>query len=102
MIDDEQIALMKPGAVLVDMAAEQGGNCTKTQMGKIIDFQGVKIIGAVNMPSELSANASELFARNIWELMKLIAPKGDLILDRNDEIVQGSLICSSGEIHHKA
>lgn len=102
LIDDEQIALMKPGAVLVDMAAEQGGNCTKTQMGKIIDFQGVKIIGAVNMPSELSANASELFARNIWELMKLIAPKGDLILDRNDEIVQGSLICSSGEIHHKA
>ena len=102
LIDDEQIALMKPGAVLVDMAAEQGGNCTKTQSGKIIEFQGVKIIGAVNMPSELSANASELFARNIWELMKLIAPKGDLILDRNDEIVQGSLICSSGEIHHKA
>jgi NAD(P) transhydrogenase subunit alpha len=102
LIDDEQISLMKPGAVLVDMAAEQGGNCTKTEMGKIADFQGVKIIGAVNMPAELSANASELFARNIWELMKLIAPKGDLILDRNDEIVQGSLICSSGEIHHKA
>ncbi|MFM1792181.1 MAG: hypothetical protein RLZZ252_535 [Bacteroidota bacterium] len=102
LIDDEQISLMKPGSVLVDMAAEQGGNCTKTEMGKIADFQGVKIIGAVNMPSELSANASELFARNIWELMKLIAPKGDLILDRNDEIVQGSLICSSGEIHHKA
>ncbi len=102
LIDDEQISLMKPGSVLVDMAAEQGGNCTKTQAGKIVDFQGVEVIGALNMPSELSANASELFARNIWELMKLIAPKGDLILDRNDEIVQGSLICSGGEIHLKA
>jgi NAD(P) transhydrogenase subunit alpha len=102
LVDDEQISLMKPGAVLVDMAAEQGGNCTKTVAGEIIEFQGIKVIGAVNMPSDLSANASELFARNVWELMKLIAPKGELVLDRNDEIVQGSLICSAGEIHHRA
>jgi len=102
LVDDEQIALMKPGSVLVDMAAEQGGNCTKTVAGETVNFQGVKIIGAVNMPSNLSANASELFARNIWELMKLIAPKGELVLDRNDEIVTGSLICSEGVIHHGA
>jgi NAD(P) transhydrogenase subunit alpha len=63
---------------------------------------GVRLVGAVNMPSELSANASELFARNIWELLKLVAPKGELVLDRNDEIVQGCLICSNGEIYHNA
>ena len=101
LVDDEQLGLMKPGAVLVDMAAEQGGNCTKTEAGKNVVVNGVNIIGAVNMPSSLSANASELFARNIWELLKLIAPKGDLVMDRNDEIVQGALICGSGEVYHQ-
>ena len=75
------------------------------QQSRMIDKlneEEAKLVGAVNMPSELSANASELFARNIWELLKLIAPKGELILDRNDEIVQGCLICSNGEIYHNA
>ncbi|NBU03489.1 MAG: NAD(P) transhydrogenase subunit alpha [Bacteroidetes bacterium] len=102
LVDDEQLGLMKSGSVLIDMAAEQGGNCSQTEAGKVKVVGGVKLVGAVNMPSELSANASELFARNIWELLKLIAPKGELILDRNDEIVQGCLICSNGEIYHNA
>ena len=102
LIDDEQLGLMKSGAVLIDMAAEQGGNCSQTEAGKVKVVNGVRLVGAVNMPSELSANASELFARNIWELLKLVAPKGELILDRNDEIVQGCLICSNGEIYHNA
>ncbi|PHX91793.1 MAG: NAD(P)(+) transhydrogenase (Re/Si-specific) subunit alpha, partial [Flavobacteriales bacterium] len=102
LIDDEQLALMKSGSVLIDMAAEQGGNCIQTEPGKVCVKGGVKIVGALNMPAELSANASELFARNVWELLKLIAPKGELILDRNDEIIQGCLICSNGEIYHKA
>jgi len=51
----------------------------------------------VNLPSALSANASELFARNIWELLKLMAPKGDMIFDMNDEIVQGCLISHNGK-----
>jgi len=87
---------------LIDMAAEQGGNCSQTEAGKVKVVNGVRLVGAVNMPSELSANASELFARNIWELLKLVAPKGELVLDRNDEIVQGCLICSNGEIYHNA
>ena len=102
LVDDEQLGLMKSGSVLIDMAAEQGGNCSQTEAGKVKVVGGVKLVGAVNMPSELSANASELFARNIWELLKLIAPKGELILDRNDGIVQGCLICSNGEIYHNA
>lgn len=102
LVDDEQLGLMKSGSVLIDMAAEQGGNCSQTEAGKVKVVGGVKLVGAVNMPSELSANASELFARNIWELLKLVAPKGELVLDRNDEIVQGCLICSNGEIYHNA
>lgn len=98
LVDDEQLALMKTGSVLVDMAAEQGGNCSGTKSGEITQHGGVKIVGCVNLPSALAANASELFARNIWELLKLIAPKGDVVLDIHDEIVNGCLICMNGQI----
>ncbi len=102
LVDDEQLALMKSGSIIIDMAAEQGGNCTQTKPNEIHTVNGVKIIGSVNLPSELSANASELFARNIWELLKLIGPKGEIQLDRNDEIVQGCLISHQGELLHKS
>ncbi|MCC7297023.1 MAG: Re/Si-specific NAD(P)(+) transhydrogenase subunit alpha [Bacteroidia bacterium] len=98
LVDDEQLALMKHGSVLVDMAAEQGGNCSKTETGKIAIVNGVTIIGTTNLPSELSMNASELFARNIDALLKLIAPKGEMQFDLNDEIVQGCLICHDGSV----
>ncbi len=96
LIDDEQLSLMKTGSVLIDMAAEQGGNCTQTKTGEIIHVNGVKLVGTVNLPSALSANASELFARNIWELLKLMAPKGEITFDLKDEIVQGCLISHQG------
>lgn len=98
LVDDEQLALMKNGSVLVDMAAEQGGNCSKTESGKIINVNGVTIIGSTNLPSELPMNASDLFAKNIDALLKLIAPKGDLQFDMNDEIVQGCLVCHEGNV----
>ena len=100
LVDDEQVAMMKSGAVLVDMAAEQGGNCSKTKAGEIVEVNGVRIVGAVNLPSKLASNASELFARNILELFKLLAPKGAIGFDLKDEIVQGSLICHQGEVRH--
>jgi NAD(P) transhydrogenase subunit alpha len=92
LIDDEQLSLMKNGSIIVDMAAEQGGNCAQTKANEIYVHNGVKIIGSVNLPSSLSSNASELFARNIWELLKLIGPKGTLEFNLEDEIVQGCLI----------
>lgn len=100
LIDEEQLGLMKPGSVLVDMAAEQGGNCVFTKPDEVFEHNGVRIVGACNMASELPVNASELFARNLLDLMKLIAPKSDLVLDTNDEIVAGCLICHQGEIRH--
>jgi NAD(P) transhydrogenase subunit alpha len=100
LVDQEQLNMMKPGAVLVDMAAEQGGNCVMTKPDEVITHNGVRIVGACNMASELPINASELFARNLIELMKLIAPKSELVLDINDEIVAGCLICHQGVIRH--
>ena len=102
LVDDEQLSLMKSGSVLIDMAAEQGGNCAQTKTGQTVQHGGVTIVGSVNLPSTLAANASELFARNIWELLKLIAPKGDVVLDIHDEIVAGCLITFQGEIRINA
>ncbi len=98
LIDDEQLKLMKNGSVIIDMAAEQGGNCSQSKAGEIIHYNGVKIVGSVNMPAAVSGNASDLFARNIWELLKLIGPKGTINLDLNDEIIKGCLIAYEGNI----
>lgn len=94
LLDDEQIGLLKTGAVVIDMAAEQGGNTTKTKAGEVVEINGAKIVGAVNLASDLANNASELFARNIQELLKLIAPKGELAIDPEDEIVKGCMVTS--------
>lgn len=96
LIDDEQLSLMKRGSVIIDMAAEQGGNCSQTKMSEIFQFRGVKIVGTVNLPSTVATNASDLFSRNIWELLKLIGPKGTIELNLQDEIVKGCLICHQG------
>ncbi len=98
LIDDAQLALMKNGSVIIDMAAEQGGNCTQSKPGEIVNHGGVKIVGSVNMPASVSGNASDLFARNIWELLKLIGPKGNIELKLDDEIVDGCLISYQGQI----
>lgn len=98
LVDDEQLGMMKNGSVLVDMAAEQGGNCTKTKAGEVVQVNGVSIIGSVNLPSELPMNSSDLFAKNIDALLKLIAPKGELQFDMADEIVQGCLVCHEGKV----
>jgi NAD(P) transhydrogenase subunit alpha len=68
----------------------------------VVNQNGVRIVGAANMASELPINASELFAKNLVELMKLIAPKSELVLDLADEIVAGCLICHEGKIIHES
>jgi NAD(P) transhydrogenase subunit alpha len=100
LIDQEQLGLMKKGAVVVDMAAEQGGNCHGTKPGEILELNGVRIFGAMNLPSKLAANASELLARNLLEFFKLVAPKGEMVWDLKDEIIAGCLICHQGTIRH--
>jgi NAD(P) transhydrogenase subunit alpha len=89
---------MKPGAVIVDLAGRQGGNCALSQVDRVVTAHGVKIIAPSSLPSTLAADASALYARNLLNFINLlIDPKtGELKLDRSDEIIAGTLVCSEG------
>jgi len=104
LIKEETVKAMKPGAVLVDMAIEQGGNCPLTERDKVVVKHGVKLIGWSNLPAMVAADASALYARNLLNFLALIVdPKtGERKIDRADEIIAGSLVCSDGEIVKKA
>ena len=90
LITEEQVKMMKPGAVIVDMAVEQGGNCALSKVNETVTVHGVTIIGQTNLPSLLPQNASELYAKNIQNLLALAAPGGTLNLDMSDEILKGT------------
>ena len=93
---------MRPGSVIVDIAAEQGGNCELTRAGETVEHQGVKIIGAVNLPAALAYNASEMYARNLYNFLKPALDKGELSIDWNDEVFAQSCLTHGGEIKHEA
>jgi H+-translocating NAD(P) transhydrogenase subunit alpha len=104
LINDEMVYSMRPGSVIVDLAAEQGGNCTLTKSGEIVEVNGVSIIGLLNIPSRLSTDASALYAKN---LLSYIAPHiypetNAFKLNWRDEIVQASALTHAGEIVHSA
>jgi NAD(P) transhydrogenase subunit alpha len=84
---------MKPGSVIVDLAAETGGNCELTEPGQTVVKHGVTIAGPINLPATMPVHASQLYAKNITELLKLLVTKdGQLNLDFNDEIVKGACV----------
>jgi len=92
---------MRPGSVIVDIAAEQGGNCELTRAGEIVEHQGVKIIGPVNLPGDLAYNASEMYARNLLNFLKPALDKGELKIDWNDEVFAQSCLTHGGQIKHE-
>ena len=92
---------MRAGAVIVDIAAEQGGNCELTRAGEIVEHQGVKIVGAVNLAAALAYNASEMYARNLYNFLKPALTKGELAIDWNDEVFARSCLTRDGEIKHE-
>jgi NAD(P) transhydrogenase subunit alpha len=93
---------MKLGAVIVDIAAEQGGNCELTQAGEVIDHNGVTIIGPMNLASQLAYNASEMYARNLLNFLKPAIDKGELKIDWTDEVFAQSCLTHDGAIRHEA
>jgi NAD(P) transhydrogenase subunit alpha len=93
---------MRPGSVVVDIAAEQGGNCELTRAGETVVHQGVTIIGPVNLPAELAYNTSEMYARNLYNFLQPALQKGDLVIDWNDEVFAQSCLTRAGEIKHAA
>jgi NAD(P) transhydrogenase subunit alpha len=93
---------MATGSVIVDIAAEGGGNCELTQPGKTIEHNGIKIHGPLNIPSEMPVHASEMYAKNLFNLLGLIIDKeGNLNLDMEDEVIAGSTLTHDGAIKHE-
>ena len=98
LISEEQVKQMKLGSVIVDMAAEQGGNCEITEMDKIVVKHGVKIVGKSNLPGELAQVASELYAKNIATFIEHLTTKNGFKWETEEEITKATLIIKNGEI----
>ena len=98
LLTEEMVQAMRPGSVIVDLAAEQGGNCELTEAGKTIERYGVIIMGAVNLPATIPVDASLMYSKNVINLFKLLYPKPDAVPDFNDEIIKGACITRNGEI----
>ena len=93
---------MKPGSVVVDLAASAGGNCELTEPGQTVERHGVKILGALDLAAEMPDHASQLYARNVQSLLELMVTKeGQLELNWEDEILSGACITRDGEIVHE-
>src|SRR5438445_5191857 len=103
LITKEMIPTMKPGSVIVDLAAETGGNVEGTEAGKTVVVSGVTIIGQLNIPSSMPFNASQMYSRNIASLLGLMLGKdGTFSLDMTDEVVKGTVITQGGNVVHEA
>jgi NAD(P) transhydrogenase subunit alpha len=100
LVTAEMVAKMKPGAVVVDLAAEQGGNCALTQPGKDVVHNGVTIIGPINLPASMPVHASQMYAKNIATLVELMLDKGEFKLNFADDIIDATCVTHSGEIRN--
>ncbi len=101
LVTGEMVARMQPGSVIVDLAAERGGNCELTQAGQTVVEHGVTILGPVNLPSEVPYHASQMYAKNLSTfLLNLLDKEGRLEMDLEDEIVQDTLVARDGEVVH--
>jgi H+-translocating NAD(P) transhydrogenase subunit alpha len=98
LIPASAVAAMSPGSVIVDLAAETGGNCELTEPGDEVVREGVTIVGWTNLPSTMPAHASQLYSRNVTALVKHLAPEGELKLDFEDEITAGACVTRATEV----
>jgi proton-translocating NAD(P)+ transhydrogenase subunit alpha len=92
LIPAAAVARMRPGSVIVDLAAEAGGNAEVTKPDEIVERDGVTIVGLTNLPSAMPFHASQLYARNVSSLLQHLAPEGELVLDWDDEITAGACV----------
>ncbi len=101
LVTEDMVKAMKPGAVIVDLAAERGGNCDLTEQGQTVVAHDVTILGPENIPSDLAFHASQMYGKNMQTLLELILDdEGNLSLDFNDEIVAGTVVAHQGEVPH--
>ena len=103
LVTEDMVKSMKPGSVIVDMAVEQGGNCPLSELDRTVVKHGVHLIGIANIPALVAADASALYARNVLTFLNLLvdAKSGELKLNREDEIIAGTLVCADGAVVKK-
>ena len=98
LVTKAMVEAMHPGSVVVDLMAEQGGNCELTRAGETLEVGGVRVLGPTNVVSNLGSHASQMFSRNLLNFLKLIVRKGERVLDTEDEIVREVLVARGGDI----
>jgi NAD(P) transhydrogenase subunit alpha len=102
LLDEAGVRGMKPGSVVVDLAAANGGNCACTRADEDVVVNGVHVLGPTNLPSEVPVDASRMFSRNVVNLVSHLVKDGKLALDLEDEITRGALVAHGGEVVHPA
>ncbi|WP_447970156.1 Re/Si-specific NAD(P)(+) transhydrogenase subunit alpha [Nitrospira sp. M1] len=100
LVTADMVAGMNPGSVIVDLAAERGGNCELTKPGQVIVSNGVTIHGPENLPSTVPFHASQMYSKNIATFLQHLVKKGELKIDLDDEITKGTLLTRDGEVIH--
>lgn len=98
LITEEMVAAMRPGSVIVDLAAESGGNCAFTRAGQDVQQNGVTILGPIELPATLPLHASQMYSKNVVALLQHLVKDGELHIDPEDEISSGCLVTHGGEI----
>ncbi len=101
LVTEEMVRAMQPGSVIVDMAAESGGNCALTVAGQDVDVQGVCIMGPTDLAATMPLHASQMYSRNLVTLLDHLVKDGSLVVDMEDEITQGCLVTKDGEVVHE-
>jgi H+-translocating NAD(P) transhydrogenase subunit alpha len=102
LVTREMVSQMKPGSVIVDLAADRGGNCECTEAGKEVEWNGVNVIGTINLPSSMPVHASETYSKNILALLQLMVKDKELNLNFEDDIIAGACVARNGEISNEA
>jgi len=102
LITEEAVQAMKPGSVVVDLAAANGGNCALTEPDQVVEQHGVQIVGHTNLPATVPNHASQMYARNLVTFLDHLLEEGELRIDLEDEITAGTLVTHAGEVRHEA
>jgi NAD(P) transhydrogenase subunit alpha len=102
LVDETMVRSMKPGSIVIDLAVENGGNCTLSKSGEIVDVDGVKVVAHLNVPSRLAIDASTLYAKNLLNFVSPFVDKetGEFVVDWEDELVLGTLVTREGRVVH--
>ncbi|MDJ1183889.1 Re/Si-specific NAD(P)(+) transhydrogenase subunit alpha [Roseofilum casamattae] len=101
LVTEDMVQAMKPGSVIVDLAAEQGGNCAVTEAGRDVVYDGVTVIGPINLPASMAVHSSQMYAKNISTLLQYLVKDGELVLDFEDDIINGTCVAHGGEVRNQ-